>query len=427
MFSGALLDVLNGHARARHPWLSLADVGSETAGLIKERFEDDAVKPEVHTPDQRDGDVANVPLFPNLASSATSEPRVSVTAPRLSRANAKRFAAAWCIYLPALLAVLSMILGLLLSSMPANLAFILTGVVFATTTAIVQGYILRSYNEMLWKPWAWRSVFALAAAAISIRLVEQCYFERLTLFATAATAGALIGTIQARLLRHDHPVPWWPVLNAALWTVAAARYTLPGLGHGVLAYLIAPCAYLLPLASGALLARTLTRTKLAKPRTRTWYATALVAIVLLWSAALLFGSGSTASLGLPDAIGGGDVGGTVLSDGTEIPGVTISLTSGDTTQYAVTNASGRYSFFGVLPGRHQITAELSGFGTAARTVLVVAGTVTPVDAVLRFDKTPSDITVATGWVPVLLFVALLGLLAYPIRERFHDYRFSRRS
>jgi hypothetical protein len=65
MFTGALLDVLMRNQPREEERLSLRVLGRLTADLIRDRFENAAVRPEVHSPDQRDGDLADVPLFPN--------------------------------------------------------------------------------------------------------------------------------------------------------------------------------------------------------------------------------------------------------------------------------------------------------------------------------------------------------------------------
>jgi hypothetical protein len=68
MFSGALLAVLGQGDGNAPPMLSLRDVGLLTERLIKDRFPNKAVRPEVHSPDQSgDGDIALTPLFPNPA------------------------------------------------------------------------------------------------------------------------------------------------------------------------------------------------------------------------------------------------------------------------------------------------------------------------------------------------------------------------
>jgi chaperonin GroEL len=69
MFSDCLLTVL---AEGRHdfgPRLSFSELGELVRIRIKETYRDTGVRPEVHSPDQRSGDVSRVPLFPNPASS----------------------------------------------------------------------------------------------------------------------------------------------------------------------------------------------------------------------------------------------------------------------------------------------------------------------------------------------------------------------
>jgi uncharacterized metal-binding protein len=67
MFSGALLDCLQKGSLDKPERLSLFDVGELTRSLIKERFPDKAVRPELHSPDQKQGDVVVLPFFPNVA------------------------------------------------------------------------------------------------------------------------------------------------------------------------------------------------------------------------------------------------------------------------------------------------------------------------------------------------------------------------
>jgi len=68
MFSGALLDVLRRGDDRVDGSLSLEDVGLNIRDLIRDRYEDRAVQPEVHSPDQREEDIARMPLFPNPAT-----------------------------------------------------------------------------------------------------------------------------------------------------------------------------------------------------------------------------------------------------------------------------------------------------------------------------------------------------------------------
>ena len=67
MFSGALLQVLReGVPHIKRP-LSMALVGERVRERIRKLYPEDAVRPEVHSPDQRDDDLKDLPLFPNTA------------------------------------------------------------------------------------------------------------------------------------------------------------------------------------------------------------------------------------------------------------------------------------------------------------------------------------------------------------------------
>jgi Caspase domain len=67
MFSGALLSVLKGGVKGGPLRFSLSVLRDETRTIIQERFPDKEAWPHLHQPDQRDGDVALVELFPNPA------------------------------------------------------------------------------------------------------------------------------------------------------------------------------------------------------------------------------------------------------------------------------------------------------------------------------------------------------------------------
>lgn len=67
LFSECLLEVLrNGESRVQRDRLSLVEVGKAVEELLRIRF-DNSPRPMVKSPDERDGDVARVPIFPNLA------------------------------------------------------------------------------------------------------------------------------------------------------------------------------------------------------------------------------------------------------------------------------------------------------------------------------------------------------------------------
>jgi len=70
MFSKALIQALltgGGDRREQH-YLSLREVADLTEEVIDTMLEGKAPRPEIHSPDQREGDVADVPFFPNLAT-----------------------------------------------------------------------------------------------------------------------------------------------------------------------------------------------------------------------------------------------------------------------------------------------------------------------------------------------------------------------
>jgi hypothetical protein len=67
MFSSALLRSLRTGDKQCGRLLTFSELGDLVRENIREVFPEDGVRPEVHSPDQREGDVANVPLFPNPA------------------------------------------------------------------------------------------------------------------------------------------------------------------------------------------------------------------------------------------------------------------------------------------------------------------------------------------------------------------------
>ena len=68
MFSECLLDTLENGIPEKGPLLTVNEIAEHTRLLIARRYPDDGVRPEVHSPRQRYGDVAGFPLFPNAAS-----------------------------------------------------------------------------------------------------------------------------------------------------------------------------------------------------------------------------------------------------------------------------------------------------------------------------------------------------------------------
>src|SRR6266852_1825352 len=69
MFSKALIQVLStgDERRKNQHYFSLRAVVDLTEEVIIRELEGKAPRPEIHSPDQKEGDVANIPFFPNLA------------------------------------------------------------------------------------------------------------------------------------------------------------------------------------------------------------------------------------------------------------------------------------------------------------------------------------------------------------------------
>lgn len=74
MFSDALLSALRQGHPFLGPRLSLSELGDLIKTKLHETHASTWVRPEVHSPDQREGDVASVGIFPNAAVEAASEP-----------------------------------------------------------------------------------------------------------------------------------------------------------------------------------------------------------------------------------------------------------------------------------------------------------------------------------------------------------------
>ncbi len=67
MFSGALYDVLKKGDKNKSVKLSLSETGNMIWDIIRDRFPNEAVRPEVHSPYKKQGDLAVLPIFPNQA------------------------------------------------------------------------------------------------------------------------------------------------------------------------------------------------------------------------------------------------------------------------------------------------------------------------------------------------------------------------
>jgi hypothetical protein len=70
MFSDGLLRALRQGHSSLGPRLSLSELGDLVKVTLKEAYPETWVRPEVHSPDQREGNIADVHLFPNAALAA---------------------------------------------------------------------------------------------------------------------------------------------------------------------------------------------------------------------------------------------------------------------------------------------------------------------------------------------------------------------
>ena len=66
MFSGALLQCLREGVSKGPKVLTLEDVGKAARNIIRAKYPEESVRPELHVPEQTRGNPATVPLFPNL-------------------------------------------------------------------------------------------------------------------------------------------------------------------------------------------------------------------------------------------------------------------------------------------------------------------------------------------------------------------------
>lgn len=75
MFSEALLHVLNYGNPGLHDFLTLRTVARLTEDFLRDTPGGEAPRPEVHSPNQSEGDVADVPCFPNTAADSVEVPK----------------------------------------------------------------------------------------------------------------------------------------------------------------------------------------------------------------------------------------------------------------------------------------------------------------------------------------------------------------
>jgi hypothetical protein len=96
MFSDALLSVLRRGHPSLGPRFSFSELGDVVKEYIRSKYTDEWVRPEVQSPDQREGDIAHVPLFPNpayggaLERERPAEKAQSAEERRGERGNAER-------------------------------------------------------------------------------------------------------------------------------------------------------------------------------------------------------------------------------------------------------------------------------------------------------------------------------------------------
>jgi len=67
MFSDALIKALKHGDPRLGPHMSFGDLGAVIRVSLRREYSDDWIRPEVHSPDMREGDIAVLPLFPNPA------------------------------------------------------------------------------------------------------------------------------------------------------------------------------------------------------------------------------------------------------------------------------------------------------------------------------------------------------------------------
>jgi len=76
MFSGSLIEILSEGVQGAGPLLTLQEVYEALLARIKTRYGDDWVRPDLHSPDQSDGNVAkSVAIFPNPSWTGDSTPQ----------------------------------------------------------------------------------------------------------------------------------------------------------------------------------------------------------------------------------------------------------------------------------------------------------------------------------------------------------------
>jgi hypothetical protein len=86
MFSGSFLEVVRAGDVTLDSAFSLEHLGKRVARFIIEKYPEIAVRPKVSSPDEREGDIADLPVFPNAAlSSRPVEQRLTYSEVQLER------------------------------------------------------------------------------------------------------------------------------------------------------------------------------------------------------------------------------------------------------------------------------------------------------------------------------------------------------
>ncbi|HTF69626.1 MAG TPA: hypothetical protein VK638_43795 [Edaphobacter sp.] len=67
MFSDSLLKALSSGNPSSGPRMSLSELGAMVRNILRRDYPSNWVRPEIHTPDMREGDIALLPIFPNPA------------------------------------------------------------------------------------------------------------------------------------------------------------------------------------------------------------------------------------------------------------------------------------------------------------------------------------------------------------------------
>src|SRR5919204_1616047 len=101
--------------------------------------------------------------------------------------------------------------------------------------------------------------------------------------------------------------------------------------------------------------------------------------------------------------GAANIGGAVTDDsGAALPGVTVTVTNtaNGRSQVVVTGSDGRYRAVQLQPGPYLVIAELQGFSTSRRNVVLVVGSDAELDMSLGVAAVNENVTV-TGEAPLV--------------------------